>query len=276
MINLFFVIHDYSGARTYATELLNYLSGIEGIALHKIFSESKYHKEYRVIQDENIIEIHLPPAKKIIRNLEKYAARCLDLMQPLLIGKENLIFHLNFSNQVKLGVKARERFGAKLIYTLHFLPDFFSYLGYNDDWQDKLETTGDAMEKEMVSVVDHVICVTRFAKDAICHYYETPLQKVEAIHNGFSSLYDCSNSHGKSKAKIRKVFGFGKNEKIILFVGLLESRKGVNFLIRAFNQLSGMFSNVRLVIAGDGDFKEAKKYQQRVGENHIYGQHTSQ
>lgn len=256
MINLFFVIGDYSGARTYANEMLNYLSGIEAIALYKIFFESKYHKEYTVMQEGNIIEVHLPPSKKSTRSHEKYAARCLDLMQPLLIGKEDLIFHLNVSNQVKLGVKARERFGAKLIYTVHFLSEYFSYLGYNNDWQDDIETIGDALELEITSVADQVICVTRFAKEVVCRYYKVLPQKVEAIHNGFSNLYHKSIGSTASNRTIKKVFGFGKDEKIILFVGVLESRKGIRFLIRAFNQLSGLFPNVRLVIAGAGDFKE--------------------
>lgn len=257
MINLFFVIHDHSGARTYGNELLNYLSELDDIIVYKIFYESKHYREYIVIQKGNITEVHLPPSKKITRSLNKYAVRCLDLMQPLVLGKENLIFHLNFSNQVKLGIKARERFGAKIIYTLHFLPDFFSYIGYNNEWQDNLETKGDALEREVTFVADRVICVTHFAKQAICRYYKVLPQKVEAIHNGFSNLCHKSVSPTESNTAIRKRFGFGKNEKIILFVGLLESRKGISFLFRAFNQLCCLLPNVRLVIAGDGDFKEA-------------------
>jgi glycosyltransferase involved in cell wall biosynthesis len=257
MINLFFVIHDHSGARTYGNELLNYFSELENINVYKIFYESRHYKEYIVIQEGNITEVHLPLSKTLTRSLEKYAVRCLDLMQPLVSGKENVIFHLNFSNQVKLGVKARERFGAKIIYTLHFLPDFFSYIGYNNDWQDDLETKGDALEREVTSVADRVICVTRFAKQAICRCYKVSPQKVEAIHNGFSNLSHKSINNFESNTAIRKRVGFGKNEKIILFVGLLESRKGISFLIRAFNQLTDIFPNVRLVIAGNGDFKEA-------------------
>lgn len=256
MINLFFVIHDHSGARTYANELLAYLSEIEGISLHKIFYESKYHKEYNIIQDGNSTEIHLPPTKQKVRNFEKYADRCLDLLHPLFEKKENLIFHLNYSNQVKLGVKARERYGAKLIYTLHFLPNYFSFIGYDDDWQVNLETTGDASEREMVYEVDRVICVTRFAKEAICRYYEVPIQKVEAIHNGFSGFNNESAIAGDSVKTLRKALGFGEKEKIILFVGLMVLSKGLNFLIKAFNHITGMFPDARLVIAGDGDFKE--------------------
>ena len=256
MINLFFVIHDYSGARTYANELLGYLASQHEIALYKVYLESSYHKEFTQIEDGNILSIHIPKIKRGSGTLKKYAARCIDLMEPLLREKSDIIFHLNYSTQVKLGVNAREKFGAKLIYTLHILPNYFSFLGYDDDWQVNLKTTGDALEREMFAEADRVICVTHFAKEAICRYYETSLQKVEAIHNGFSSFTDSPEITGESVKTIKKALGFGENEKIILFVGLIEPRKGLNFLIKSFNQITGMFPAARLVIAGDGDFKE--------------------
>ena len=46
MINLFFVIHDYSGARTYANEVLGYLAQQNGIRVHRVYLESIYYKEY--------------------------------------------------------------------------------------------------------------------------------------------------------------------------------------------------------------------------------------
>jgi glycosyltransferase involved in cell wall biosynthesis len=257
MINLFFVIHDYSGVRTYANELLAYLSEIDGICLHVIFYESKCHKEYKLIRDGNTTEIHLPTIKTLNYRLDKYAARCLDLMQTLLQGKNNIVFHLNDPRHVKLGVKARERFDAKIIYTLHFLPDYFSYYGYDDDWCDNLKAIGGGLEREMVDVADHIICVTHFAKKVICRYYETLTSKVTTIHNGFSRFTDETVNSGESETTIKEAFGFGANEQIILFVGFLEHRKGINCLIRSFNHLSNNNRDFRLVVVGDGNFKLA-------------------
>lgn len=257
MIYLFFFLHDHSGARTYANELLNYLSGVKEIGLYMVYFESKHFKEYNIVQNGNIMEIHLPSAKKINRTLEKYSDRCLDLLAPLLVGKKKLIFHLNVSNQVKLGSKGRERFGAKLIYTRHFLPDFFSYYGYEGNWLSEPETIGDVLEREMANEVDRIICVTRFAKEAICHYYKTPVQKLVVIHNGFSTLTNEFDDSNEPVESIKKRLGFSENEKIILFVGLLEPRKGVATLIHAFDMLLDSFPETRLVIVGDGDFKKA-------------------
>jgi phosphatidyl-myo-inositol alpha-mannosyltransferase len=54
-------------------------------------------------------------------------------------------------------------------------------------------------------------------------------------------------------------------QKMILFVGRLEKRKGVNYLLDAFARLDD--PNVRLVIAGTGP--DAEKLQSYVKEHHI-------
>ena len=50
MIDLSFVLHDYSGARTYANELPYYYSNYSGIASEKLYLESSNHCEYTTIE----------------------------------------------------------------------------------------------------------------------------------------------------------------------------------------------------------------------------------
>jgi len=257
MIHLFFFVHDHSGARTYADELLSYLVTVPDIKVHKVFFESKYVKEY-TIEEQGIVHIHLPTIKISGRNLDKYSERCLDLMDPLVNGKENLIFHLNNSIQVKLGTKARGRYNAKLVYTLHFLPDYFSYI--YDERVDNLETTGDVLEREMLKEADQIICVTRFAKESICNFYSVPENKVVAIHNGYGNIGHSQIFSETEKIKIKTDLGFSPNEKLVLFVGLLEERKGLKYLLQAFNLLCKTHKNIRLVIVGNGDYDEIFKY----------------
>ncbi|MBN1117376.1 MAG: glycosyltransferase [Bacteroidales bacterium] len=258
MIHLFFFVHDHSGARTYADELLSYLITVPDIKVHKVFFDCKYFKEYTIEQEQGIVQIHLPSCKLPGRKLDKYSERCLDLMDPLIKGKENLIFHLNDSLQVKLGIKAKERFGAKLIYTLHFLPDYFSY--FFDEKVVDLETTGDTLEREMVKKADQIICVTRFAKKSICNYYNVPENKVVAIHNGYGTLGQNQIISEIEKIKLKADLGFNTNEKLVLFVGLLEERKGLKYLVQAFNLLCELHKNIRLVIVGNGNYDEVLKY----------------
>jgi hypothetical protein len=109
MVNLFFITRNYSGARTYTDELLGYLSIQKGIKVHKVYLESPVYKEYTVLNNNGIRIIHIPAVEWKVHVLEKYASRCIDLMDPLLRGKKNIIFHLNYSTQIKLGLEARKR-----------------------------------------------------------------------------------------------------------------------------------------------------------------------
>jgi glycosyltransferase involved in cell wall biosynthesis len=258
MINLFFIVHNHSGARTYADELLGYLASQAEISINKIFLESTSHKEYCEIIEKGILNIYIPKLTRSASSLKKYATRCLDLIQHLLTDKSNLIFHLNYSTQIEFALKARERFGAHLVYTAHFLPDFMSYCAIdNKKFNGSIQSTGDVLEKLALKEADHIICVTHFAKEAITRWDETPDEKITVIHNGTGrwSPKEKIGTPGKKKM-IRSQLGFNEKEGLILFVGLIEERKGIKHLLQAFNHLAKKHTKIRLIIAGDGDYKE--------------------
>ncbi len=260
MISLFFVIHDYSGARTYANELLDYMVTQKGIAVHKVFLNSIYFKEYIEIKEGNMTVIHIPMIERKFGSDEKYAKRCIDLMSQLLQKKRNIIFHLNSRTHVYLGVEARKRFGAHLIYTLHFLPNYFSYWASELQFSGDLITTGDEIEKQIIREADHVICVTRFAKESILKWHKLPGNQVTAIHNGIGIKNQYQPLRSWQKEHIKRRLGFTKGEQIILFVGKLEKHKGIKHLVSVFNNLLSKAYNLRLVIAGDGNFDDVFNY----------------
>jgi phosphatidyl-myo-inositol alpha-mannosyltransferase len=91
--------------------------------------------------------------------------------------------------------------------------------------------------------------------DAAAEYVKTLTdQNIEIIPNGIN-------------LKKYQVARNPNSEKMILYIGRLEKRKGVKYLLKAFEQLAEDDSNVRLVIAGDGPDKQ--KLQELVHENHI-------
>ena len=253
MINLFFVIHDHSGARTYANELLGYLSTQQGIAIHEVHLESSSYQEYTELKEESITSIHIPKVKRKINTLEKYAQRCIDLMAPLLRGKDNLIFHLNYSTQIKFGLEARSRFDAQIVYTLHYLPNYFSSFAMETVNPNEVTTTGDVLDKQIADKADRIICVTRFASEMLHQHYQTPQSKLHLIYNGSGSLSEKNSQQNKgSKEQLKQQLGFLPDNPIILFVGRLMHGKGVEKLITAFNSLCNDFPNIHLVLVGGG------------------------
>ncbi|HWR94934.1 MAG TPA: glycosyltransferase [Flavobacterium sp.] len=260
MINLFFVILDYSGARTYADELLSYMVTQQDIAVHKVYLNSSYFKEYTTIKEGNMTVIHLPKIEFEFTSGKKYAKRCIDLMSPFLEEKQNIFFHLNYRKQVYLGDEARKRFGAHLIYTLHFLPNYFSYWA-SEKFSGDLITTGDETEKQIIREADHVICVTRFAKESILKWLNISEAKVTAVHNGIGERKNQFRPlRLQKKEQVKEQLGFTKGEQLILYVGKLETRKGIKHLVTVFNRLLSKVHNARLIIAGDGNFDDVFNY----------------
>lgn len=253
MINLFFVIHDYSGARTYANELLGWLSAQERIAVHKVYLESINYKEYTIMEEGNITSIHIPAVKRKGNSLEKYAQRCIDLMTPILQEKNHLIFHLNYNTQVKLGIKARTRFNARIIYTLHYLPNYLSSFAAETIRPEEVTTTGDVLDKEIATTADHVICVTHFAKEMLANYYSVIEIKMTVIYNGCSSITNHLYNNN-SKEYVKEQLGFCTDDRILLFVGRLSPGKGVEKLIEAFTLLTDEYNSLKLVLVGKGEF----------------------
>ena len=53
---------------------------------------------------------------------------------------------------------------------------------------------------------------------------------------------------------MKQSLSFDAEDSIILFVGRLDSIKGVDFLIKAFRRVLDVHPHARLILAGDGSF----------------------
>lgn len=63
------------------------------------------------------------------------------------------------------------------------------------------------------------------------------------------------------KGVFRKKYGLSDDERIILFLGRIHRNKGLGLLVRAFANLAGKHSNMRLVVVGcDDGFLQELKY----------------
>lgn len=74
--------------------------------------------------------------------------------------------------------------------------------------------------------------------------------------------------NGIDLAKYQKITVKNQSEqKNILFIGRLEKRKGLKYLLKAFSELAEQDKNVRLIIAGDG--VDRRKLEQWVYDNNV-------
>lgn len=254
MINLFFISHEFSGAAKYAQELLKYLSMNSDISIYKVHLYNSEYNEYTVTKKDRITNVYVPQIHCLnSKDNLKYATRSIDLMDPLLKRKSNTIFHINCSTQIIFGIEARNRFGVKLVYSVHFLPSYFSFFELDSIPLETLATENDELDKIASTEVDHVICVTNFAKRIQNQYYGIPNDRISVIFNGLSNS-NRDESEIEFRKKQRRKFGIGSNEIVMLFVGRLTEDKGIRPLAKAFTQLAKEYDNIRLVFVGEGNY----------------------
>lgn len=102
--------------------------------------------------------------------------------------------------------------------------------------------------------LDAVTAVSQVAKNISLGY--APNLDIEIVPNGIR-LSDYHDPKKKTPTS--------RKQKTILYVGRLEQRKGVQYLVDAYDLLRKTHTNVRLVIAGDG--KHRSRLEARVTKN---------
>ncbi|WP_025162162.1 glycosyltransferase family 4 protein [Paraclostridium bifermentans] len=75
--------------------------------------------------------------------------------------------------------------------------------------------------------------------------------------NIFIAYDACEVEISKNKEDIRKKYNIGIDEKVILYYGRVIKRKGLDILIKAFDEVQRKNNfNMSLIICGDGEFRE--------------------
>ena len=79
-----------------------------------------------------------------------------------------------------------------------------------------------------------------------------PLSKIRTIYNGI----DTNQFKPRNKEKIRERIGLPLDKIIILFIGILNKRKGIQYLILSLPKIIKKYNKTILVTIGDGSKKD--------------------
>ncbi len=110
-------------------------------------------------------------------------------------------------------------------------------------------------EKKLMNRSDALIAVSKYTVNELTELYGIDEKKIHVIYNGV----DIQRFKPRpDRAELRREFGLEEDKKIVLFVGRLYHRKGLEILLRSIPPLLQEFSDVKFVISGTG-FKEKEE-----------------
>ena len=110
-------------------------------------------------------------------------------------------------------------------------------------------------EKKLMKRSDALIAVSKYTVDELTELYGINKKKIYVIYNGV----DIQKFKPRpNRAELRREFGLAEDTKIVLFVGRLYHRKGLETLLHSIPPVLKEFSNVKFVISGKG-FKQKEE-----------------
>jgi glycosyltransferase involved in cell wall biosynthesis len=218
------------GMGNYADNLIRSLALIDQNNNYTLYV-NRLQNEYDLIKQENFKYKKLN--SPLIRSFWSQCRLPLELM-----FKKPDILHLPTGHKVPFNCPAHT------LVTIHDLAfvKFPQYFENSVKWR-CLRFTEHAIAK-----AEKIIAISESTKKDILEYYKVDPRKVEVIYHGV----DAEFKQIKNKPMIDAVcLKYGINSPFVLFVGVLQPRKNISRLIRAFKQVLNYRRDLQLVIAGN-------------------------
>lgn len=244
MIDLFFIQNGYSGAKKYADELFSNTVIFNGMHIYVVYCGLEDLNEVTVASEENYTSIKIPSCLNLLDYIHidhsAYYRQCSYILQEFINPDHTTIIHNNHEQQIWCGNELKKYYPVKLVHTTHFLPEKKGLKGISGVYCEKFSRS-----------FDQIITVTEYARRMLTQYYGMSDKNITCIYNGVG---DESEPCHCNRLEERRKFGFLESEKLILFVGRLDPDKGVLSLLEAFQKLTDNRTDVRLILAGEGNF----------------------
>lgn len=104
-----------------------------------------------------------------------------------------------------------------------------------------------AIEREGMEAADQIITVSNLTKRIVIEKYGIPEEKITTIYNAVEPI------ESDEKEALKK----GVKEKVVTFLGRITMQKGPEYFVEAAYKVLQKASNVRFVMAGNGDMMNA-------------------
>lgn len=279
----YYLFNNASRAAQYGIgTYLNQLSyGLKEEASVNIIAINSEEEEVKSREEEGIRTIHIPEIsyKNAPENFQRYYRNLVYLLKTFIGENEEAIFVLNYLYMTPLVKLLHEHFpNAKVVAVVHYLNWCFALNGNVSKFHQLLESKHrDKKEevlyeeylndKKLLQEVDKVICLSQATRSLLIADYQLKVEKTTVIYNGLKDE-EITEITSKERKDLKQSLSFDAEDAIVLFVGRLDSIKGVDFLIKAFRKVLDINPHARLILAGDGSYntylKECSGIRSRI------------
>src|SRR3989442_830988 len=151
------------------------------------------------------------------------------------------VYHLGSSARTAMGISA---FGSVLHPSAEFGP-------------------GTALEGFCLRHADHLVAISEFTRnDVLNKYHDIRANRISVIYPG-SNLTHYDGGIVEVN-RFRRTWGLSEKDRVLLYVGRLEERKGLTFLLNAFS-LVDRKAGAKLLIVGTGNQATYVSIARRLG-----------
>ena len=238
---------DTGGQNVYVAQVARYLS--KGNCKIDIFTRCESASVPQIVSwKKNIRVIHIPAGPKQIIAKEEILPYMEEFKQNMLsfIRSEKIYYdliHANFFMSGMVAAELKKALRIPFVITFHALGHVRKiHQGDND----KFPAERLLIETEIVKQADAIIAECPQDKDDLIKYYGAHANRITIIPCGYSEeeFYPV----GKKSARLR--LNIPEKEHVLLQLGRMVPRKGVDNVIRALGELKAMGKKARLLIVG--------------------------
>jgi len=238
---------DSGGQNVYVAELAVQLAE-KGYQVD-IFTRWEDYKQLPIVEWKpgiRIFNIQAGPVEQIAKEeLLAYMDEFVENMESVIMKKQLVyeLVHANFFMSGKVAMELKHRLNIPFVITFHALG---AVRRMHQKTADRFPEERLDIELELVRVADRIIAECPQDKEDLMTYYRADPAKISIIPCGFNP----EEFFPMDKQLSRTALKLEASDKVILQLGRMVPRKGVDNVIKAFSLLVQQYQQVKLIIVG--------------------------
>jgi glycosyltransferase involved in cell wall biosynthesis len=195
--------------------------------------------------------VEVIPKEELLPFMTEFRENMLAFMRGEKLNYE--MIHAHFFMSALVAAEIKQRLGIPFTVTFHAL-------GYirqiHQGSNDRFPPERIAIEKKVALQADQVVAECPQDRDDLINHYGVPAEKITIIPCGFSE----DEFHPIEKKEARKILALQPDESVLLQLGRMVPRKGVDNVVKAMGKLRENGKKVRLlIVGGESDEPDPRK-----------------